>query len=170
MQNISPEIQLSIAETIKSKFGDRILKTETPFDFLSVSVRKDCFSELIQFLVDDETLQIKFLTDLCGAHYPDDSEKFEVIYHLHSLTKNYRIRIKVRLSGEHPEINSLTGIFPAANWMERETFDFYGIHFKGHPNLKRILNVDDMLIFPLRKEFPLEDQVRLDKNDAMFGR
>ena len=80
------------------------------------------------------------------------------------------MRIKARLSIGTPEIATLTGVFAGANWMERETFDNLGVIFKGHPNLKRILNVDDMLIHPLRKEYPLEDQVRLDKNDTMFGR
>ncbi len=167
---MTQEIQLSIAESLKQKFGDAILNIDIPYSFLTVSIRKEKIHEILQYLKDEESLQFTFLTDLCGAHFPDDSEKFEIIYHLHSLTNNYRIRIKARFNGEHPEVDSITGMYPAANWMERETFDFYGIHFKGHPNLKRILNVDDMLIFPMRKEFPLEDQVRLDKNDAQFGR
>ncbi len=164
------ETQLSIAEALKAKFGDDILNIETPYDFLTIHIRKEKIIEIIQFLHDAENLQFRFLTDLCGVHFPDASEKFMVVYHLHSLTNNYRIRLKATVGGEHPEVQTITGIFPSANWMERETFDFYGILFKGHPNLKRILNVDDMLIFPLRKEFPLEDQVRLDKNDAQFGR
>ena len=167
---MTQEIQNKITEALKAKFGDDILSTETPYDFLTFNVRKEKVIEIIQFLHDEESLQFRFLTDLCGVHNPDAGEKFAVVYHLHSLTNNYRLRLKITLGGEHPEVQTLTGIFPAANWMERETFDFYGIIFKGHPNLKRILNVDDMLIFPLRKEYPLEDQVRLDKNDAMFGR
>lgn len=167
---MTQEEQVKIAESLKAKFGDAILSTETPYDFLTVTIRKEIILDVIHFLHDDESMKFQFLTDLCGIHYPDATEKFMVVYHLHNLLNNFRIRIKAAVGGEHPEVNSLTGIFPASNWMERETFDFYGIHFKGHPNLKRILNVDDMTIFPMRKEFPLEDQVRLDKNDAMFGR
>lgn len=167
---MTKENQLQIAELLKAHFGDSILSTETPFDFLTISVRKEKIKDVVQFLYSDESLQFRFLTDICAVHFPDAAEKFQVVYHLHNLVNNYRLRLKVNLSGEHPELESLTTIFPGANWMERETFDFYGIHFKGHPNLKRILNVDDMLIHPLRKEFPLEDQVRLDKNDAQFGR
>ncbi len=167
---MTKEIQISIAETLKSKFGDDILAVEVPYDFLTLTIRREKIYEIIQFLHDDASLEFKFLTDICGVHNPDAAEKFTLVYHLHNLHKNYRIRLKATAGGEHPEVSSITGIFPGANWMERETFDFYGIHFKGHPNLKRILNVDDMLIYPLRKEFPLEDQVRLDKNDAQFGR
>ena len=167
---MTQEEQVKVAESLKAKFGDDILSVESPYDFLTVNIRKEKISEIIHFLHDEETLKFQFLTDLCGIHYPDDAEKFRVVYHLHSLTNNYRIRLKAAVGGEHPEVNSITSLFPASNWMERETFDFFGIHFKGHPNLKRILNVDDMTIFPMRKEFPLEDQVRLDKNDAMFGR
>jgi len=107
---------------------------------------------------------------LCGVHFPNDAMKFEVVYHLHSFVNNVRIRLKVRIPNDPPHIPSATKVFPTANWMERETYDFYGIHFDGHPNLKRILNVDDMTIFPMRKEYPLEDNTRKDKPDAMFGR
>jgi NADH-quinone oxidoreductase subunit C len=101
---------------------------------------------------------------------PDQKDDLGIVYHLHNLVDNVRLRLKVFVSTTNPHIHSLTDIFPGANWMERETFDFYGIHFNGHPNLKRILNVDEMTIHPLRKEFPLEDQTRKDKNDSQFGR
>jgi len=81
-----------------------------------------------------------------------------------------RLRLKIYLPVASPTVSTLTPVFAAANWMERETYDFYGVVFEGHPNLKRILNVDEMIIFPMRKEYPLEDQVRQDKNDSMFGR
>jgi NADH-quinone oxidoreductase subunit C len=74
------------------------------------------------------------------------------------------------MSAENPQIDSIESVFGAANWQERETFDFYGIEFLGHPNLKRILNVDEMDYFPMRKEYPLEDQTRTDKDDTYFGR
>jgi NADH-quinone oxidoreductase subunit C len=80
------------------------------------------------------------------------------------------VRVKTFFDINKPEIPTATDIWAGANWMERETYDFYGVKFKGHPNLKRILNVDEMDIFPLRKEYPLEDQTRDDKSDKMFGR
>jgi len=89
---------------------------------------------------------------------------------LHSFVNNHRIRIKTATDILNPTILTATTIWPSANWMERETYDFYGILFEGHPNLKRILNMDDMVDFPMRKEFPLEDQTREDKDDSMFGR
>lgn len=102
-------------------------------------------------------------------HYPETNE-LGVVYHLHSFLNNHRIRIKTRTDLNQPLIPTITGLWPAANWMERETYDFFGIQFEGHPNLKRILNMDEMQDFPLRKEFPLEDQTREDKDDSMFGR
>jgi NADH-quinone oxidoreductase subunit C len=86
------------------------------------------------------------------------------------MVSNQRIRIKIYLEEGNPVTSTVTQIFAGANWMERETFDFYGVVFNGHPNLKRILNVEEMTIFPMRKEYPLEDQTRDDKNDTMFGR
>jgi NADH-quinone oxidoreductase subunit C len=92
------------------------------------------------------------------------------VYQLHNLVTNVRLRIKTFLPASNPVTQTITDTFAGANWMERETYDFYGVIFKGHPDLRRILNVDDMVIFPLRKEYPLEDQTREDKQDSMFGR
>ncbi len=83
---------------------------------------------------------------------------------------NHRVRVKTFFGIDKPEIPTVTDLWKTANWMERETYDFFGIIFKGHPDLRRILNPDEMDIFPLRKEFPVEDQTREDKDDTMFGR
>ncbi len=155
---------------IKEKFGNAITKAYEPWGMLTISIDHSKNVELFYFLRDDEEMQFIFLTDLCGVHWPDDKEKFEVVYHLHSLVHNFRLRIKARIPGEVPHIKSVVKVYPTANWMERETYDFYGIHFDGHPDLRRILNVDEMSIYPLRKEYPLEDNTRVDKQDEMFGR
>jgi NADH-quinone oxidoreductase subunit C len=116
-------------------------------------------------------LRFRFLTDLTTVHYPDrKGEELAVVYHLHNLVDNIRIRMKVYANSDQPDVYTATGLFATANWMERETYDFYGVNFLGHPDLRRILNVDEMDYFPMRKEFPLEDQSRTDKDDEMFGR
>jgi NADH-quinone oxidoreductase subunit C len=162
-------------ETIQSKltekFGDQLTAFETTYGMLSFEAPKELNLKVLNFLYDDDTLQFRFLTDLTGVHYPNQAGKeLAVVYHLHNMTDNIRIRFKVFTGINQPDIFTATGLFSAANWMERETFDFFGINFVGHPNLKRILNVDEMDYFPLRKEFPLEDQTRIDKDDEMFGR
>ncbi len=159
-----------LLESLKAALADGFVSSVKEFDFLNITVRKSKIKDTLQHLYNHE-YKFQFLTDLCGVHFPDNKgAELMVVYHLHSLTNNFRVRIKTTTAIENPDIDSVTSIFKAANWMERETFDFYGIKFIGHPNLKRILNVDDMLIFPMRKEFPLEDQTRMDKNNAMFGR
>ena len=125
----------------------------------------------LNFLFDDNGLKFRFLTSLCGVHYPDNiGRELAVVYHLHNLEDNLRIRFKVFTEINQPDIYTATGLFSAANWLERETYDYYGVNFIGHPNLKRILNVEEMDYFPMRKEYPLEDQTRRDKDDEMFGR
>jgi len=125
----------------------------------------------LQFLYEDEELQFQFLTDITGVHYPDRTgEELCVVYHLHNLAANIRLRMKAYVPLANPDIHSATPVFSGANWMERETYDFYGINFVGHPNLVRILNVDEMDYFPMRKEYPMEDPTRVDKDDEMFGR
>jgi NADH-quinone oxidoreductase subunit C len=112
-----------------------------------------------------------FLTDLCAVHYPDDpGREIAVVYHFHSLPNNFRLRLKAFLPIANPVIDTMNPLFSAANWMERETYDFYGVQFTGHPDLRRILNVDHMDYFPLRKEYALEDETRDDKDDRFFGR
>jgi NADH-quinone oxidoreductase subunit C len=161
--------QERIISALKEKFEGEILQVEMLYDFLTVTLKKDQIISIIRHLYDHPDTQFQYLTTLCGIHYPDLNQ-IAVMYQLHNLRKNYRIRLKIYLPVENPVTPTLTTVFPAANWLERETFDFFGVVFEGHPNLKRILNVEDMIIFPLRKEYPLEDQTREDKNDTMFGR
>lgn len=160
-----------IKNKLTGKFGEEITGIEEPYGMLTFTSHKDHNLKVLQFLYDDSELQFRFLTDLCAVHYPErKGEELAVVYHLHNLADNIRIRFKVYADVNEPHVFSATALYAAANWMERETFDFYGVNFIGHPNLKRILNVDDMEYFPMRKEFPLEDQTRLDKDDEMFGR
>jgi NADH-quinone oxidoreductase subunit C len=160
-----------ILEKLNQKFGTAITGVDQSYGLLSFEVPKDLNLKVMQFLYDDEDLQFRFLTDLCAVHYPDDKgRELAVVYHLHNLQQNIRIRMKIFTDIQQPDVFTATKIFASANWMERETYDFFGVNFVGHPNLKRILNVDEMDYFPLRKEFPLEDQTRIDKDDEMFGR
>ncbi len=162
------QIQDKLSET----FGESVMHFRQEGDMFTFDVAADKITAVILFLKNDETLNFHFLTDVCGIHYPDSdvNEQFSVVYHLHNWIENKRIRIKAFLNGENPEIKSISNIFLSANWMERETYDFYGINFIGHPQLKRILNMDEMVSFPMRKEFPMEDSGRTDKDDRFFGR
>ena len=166
-------LETSVIQTkLVDKFDTIVTDFVQQHDIFAFEVASDAIIEVMQFLRDDATLRFNFLTDLCGVHYPDASpnKQFAVVYHMHNWRDNVRIRIKCFLSGENPEIDTVTSLFLSANWQERETYDFYGIIFKGHPQLKRILNMDEMTSFPMRKEFPLEDGGRTDKDDRFFGR
>ena len=161
-----------IQDKLTGQFGDKVTGFIQIKDILSFEVQADAMNEVMRFLRDDAILRFNFLTDLCGVHYPDNDpeRQFAMVYHMHNWIDNVRIRFKSFLNGDNPEIDSVTNLFLSANWQERETYDFYGIIFKGHPQLKRILNMDEMVSFPMRKEFPLEDGGRTDKDDRFFGR
>ncbi len=160
-----------IKQRLVEKFGEQVTGFEEPYGMLSFEAPKELNLKVLNFLYDDEELKFRFMTDLTGVHYPDQAgRELAVVYHLHNLVDNIRIRFKVFTDINKPDIYTASGLFSAANWMERETYDFFGVNFVGHPNLKRILNVEEMDYFPLRKEFPLEDQTRIDKDDEMFGR
>lgn len=158
-----------VISVLKEKFETDVLAVEQLKDFLTITVSNTNITAIIRYLYDHPDTQFQFLTTLCGIHYPDDKQ-IAVMYQLHNLVSNEQIRIKTFLPEENPVTQSITSVFAGANWMERETYDFYGVKFDGHPDLRRILNVDEMIMFPMRKEFPLEDQTREDKNDNMFGR
>jgi NADH-quinone oxidoreductase subunit C len=160
-----------LLQQLQGKFEADIISADEPYGMLTIEFNKNKIVELLSYLYNHNQLQMQFLTDVCGIHYPDNAGKeLGVIYHLHSLQNNLRLRIKCFMPNNAPEIDTVSSVFASANWQERETFDFYGIHFTGHPDLRRILNVDEMDYFPLRKEYPLEDQTRTDKDDTYFGR
>jgi NADH-quinone oxidoreductase subunit C len=160
-----------IKTKLTEKFGDQLIDWSEPYGMLTFTAPKDLNLKLLQFLYDDEELKFRFLTDLQAVHYPNNTgAELAVVYHLHNLVDKIRLRFKVFTDIAKPDVFSATALYQTANFMERETYDFYGVNFVGHPNLIRILNVDEMDYFPLRKEFPLEDQTRIDKDDEMFGR
>jgi NADH-quinone oxidoreductase subunit C len=160
-----------IKQRLQEKFGDQVYNFEEPYGMLTFEAPKEMNLKVMQFLSDDEVLRFSFLTTLCAVHYPEQKgRELAIVYHLHNLIDNIRIRFKVFTDINQPDVFTATKLYEAANWLERETYDYFGVNFVGHPNLKRILNVDEMDYFPMRKEYPLEDQTRRDKDDEMFGR
>ena len=160
-----------IKQRLVEKFGEQVSSFEEPYGMLTFEAPKELNLKVLNFLYDDEDLKFRFLTDLTVVHYPAYAgRELAVVYHLHNLVDNIRIRFKVFTDINQPHVYSATQLFSSANWQEREAYDFFGVNFVGHPNLKRIMNVDEMDYFPMRKEFPLEDQTRVDKDDEMFGR
>jgi NADH-quinone oxidoreductase subunit C len=166
-----PITRLTIASALQEQFGGLITEVSGSDDMLTVTIDNRSNIEIMQWLMEHPLFQFRFLTDLCGVHFPERTgEELSVVYHLHSLVNNIRIRLKLYIPYVNPTVKSVTSLFQSANWMERETYDFFGIRFEAHPNLKRILNVDNMNYFPLLRQYPLEDQGREDKNDKFFGR
>lgn len=160
----------TVLERLINQFGKGVSAATEPYGLLTFETSKEDIIPILSFLKNDAELKFNFLTDITGIHYPGTELPIGVIYHLHSLTNNIRLRIKVFLEEINPVVPSATDLWQGANWMERETYDFFGITFEGHPGLYRILNVDDMTVFPMRKEYPLEDPNRVDKKDFFFGR
>lgn len=163
---------VDIQSKIENCFTSSVSNFRMEQDILTFETASSTIKDVIRFMHEDEMLRFNFLTDLCGVHYPesDTQSQFAVVYLLHNWVDNVRVRVKTFLSADKVEVNTVTDIFQAANWMERETYDFYGIKFIGHPNLKRILNDEGMVSFPMRKDYPLEDRGRSDKDDRFFGR
>ncbi|PKF72307.1 NADH-quinone oxidoreductase subunit C [Chryseobacterium sp. PMSZPI] len=159
-----------VLEAITREFPESVISSSEPYGMLTIEVKKEDIKKIIHYLK-DSSLEINFLTDVCGIHYPEFPEKeIGVVYHLHNMMTNFRLRLKIFMSRENIEVDSLTDLYAGANWMERETYDFYGIKFKGHPDLRPILNMEDLGYHPMLKEYRLEDGTRTDKNDNMFGR
>lgn len=161
----------TLLEHITKMFGEKIINSEVEFDLMAVEMNPSDVHAAIQQLKADDSLKMSFLTLLGATHFPNrEGREIRVSYHLHSLVHNVRLRINAHLPITNPSIPTITDIYVGANWLERETYDFFGVIFEGHPNLTRILNEDSMDYFPMRKEYHLEDATREDKDDRYFGR
>ncbi len=157
-----------LLQQLTAKLGDVFTNEGEPFGLLTIETSRDNIIQVLTVLKNE--LNFIHLTDITAIHYPEKEKQFAVVYHVHNLAGGVRIRIKVGLSTDDVHIPTAVNIWDGANWMERETYDYFGILFDGHPDLRRILNVDDMTAFPMRKEYPLEDPNRIDKKDYFFGR
>ncbi len=165
------ELHDQVLNKLKAEFTDAVISSEVQYDFPVITVSKSKLYDILKFLKTNTDLGFEYLTTACGIHYPDvKGKELGMVYQLHNMPKNLRIRIKCFTALSDAIYPTITTIWPSANWMEREAFDFFGLRFQGHPNLIRILNTEDFEGFPMRKEFPLEDQTREDKKDYMFGR
>lgn len=143
-----------VASRLREKFPDAITNISSFGDELAVTIKKESILALSRFLKDE--FSFDFLVDVCGVDYLGREPRFEVVYHLLSIRSRSRLRLKVPVPGESSTLDSVCSVWKAANWFEREVFDMYGISFNGHPDLRRILNTEDVGGYPLRKDFPLK--------------
>ena len=165
------ELKTQVAEKLQNRFADGLVSTTIDYDFPVFVVKRDILADVIEYLYNDADLAFQFLTTLAASHHPEEiGAEFSVMYQLHNLPNNTRIRIKTFMPNDDPSVRTVTNVFATANWMERQEYDFYGVVFEGHPNLKRILNMDEMNYHPMRKQYQLEDANREDKDNSFFGR
>jgi len=158
-----------IIDLLGEKFGEQLFDVSEPYGLLTFSTTKDKIINVLSFLKQNDQISFNFLTDLTAVHYPEKNQ-IAVVYHLHSMVSGVRVRVKVFLHENDAVIATASNLWNAANWMERETYDFFGVKFEGHPDLRRILNMDDLGVHPMLKQYPLEDPNRVDKKDEYFGR
>ena len=152
LQDLGDYLKNTISDAVETVTHDR--------DQLIVVCKRDEIAALLTYLRDDSNCLFKVLLDICGVDYPEREKRFEVVYHLQSLRLNQRIRVKVEC-GENDIIPSVSGVFSSANWYERETWDFFGIMFSDHPDLRRLLTDYGFDGHPLRKDFPLTGYVEV---------
>jgi len=163
-----------LADSVLTELGERILSGSGGlFDAWSVAIgeltvttRATAVVEALTWLRDDPTTQFHQLMDVCGADYPQRPLRFDVVYHLLSMTRNHRVRVKVQ-TDEDTAVPSVVGVFPGAEWFEREAFDMYGVFFDGHPDLRRLLTDYGFHGHPLRKDFPMTGYVEVRYDDEL---
>lgn len=145
------------AEKLKEKFPSEILSIEERQNETAVLIKKERALEILQFLRDDPDCRFEFLMDLCGVDRSKLGEliRFEVVYHLYSLTHNHRIRIRAKVPEGEDSIDSVIGLWKSADWFERECWEMFGIEFVGHPHLKHLLLFEGFEGYPLRKDYPI---------------
>ncbi|MGO4705472.1 NADH-quinone oxidoreductase subunit C [Microvirga sp. 2MCAF38] len=161
---MSAELQ-ALSDHIASSLGEVVTERAIAYGELTIVVRAQDIVRTIEFLRDDSKCLFFSFIDLCGVDYPSREQRFDVVYHLLSPRHNQRIRVKVA-TDEITPVPSIIGVFPSANWFEREAYDLYGILFSGHPDLRRILTDYGFEGFPLRKDFPLTGFVEVRYDDS----
>jgi NADH-quinone oxidoreductase subunit C len=160
MTQSSSDLLRDIGAHLAQNLGTDVISAEVVRGELIATVKRDAIVKVVTFLRDATACQFSQLIDLCGVDYPEREERFEVVYHLLSMKKNARIRLKVSV-GEDVAVPSLTDVHPCADWFEREVWDMYGVYFSGHPDLRRILTDYGFDGHPLRKDFPLTGYVEM---------
>ncbi len=153
-----------LGDYVAEALPQEVLGTEIEFDELMVRVRRDAIVKVLTFLRADVNCRFQQLMDLCGVDYPEREKRFEVVYNMLSLTHNMRVRVKVETDEETP-VPSVSGVFSAATWWEREAWDLFGIYFSDHPDLRRIMTDYGFDGHPLRKDFPLTGYVEVRYDD-----
>jgi NADH-quinone oxidoreductase subunit C len=154
----------ALAEHIVARLGSGVLGSRIEFGELSITIAQDRIADVLTALRDDPRGRFELLIDICGVDYPEREKRFDVVYHLLSVRLNQRIRVKLETDEATP-VPSVVGVFPTANWYEREAYDMYGILFSGHPDLRRILTDYGFQGYPMRKDFPLSGYVEVRYDD-----
>ncbi len=157
-------ILAELGNRIAGALGNAIVSQSIKFGELTLVVERSEIVRVLTHLRDDPGCEFKILVDLCGVDWPQRARRFDVVYHLLSLTQNVRLRVKVETDEETP-VPTCVGVYPAANWFERETFDMYGVTFADHPDLRRLLTDYGFSGYPLRKDFPLTGYVEVRYDD-----
>lgn len=164
---MTEETNHELITKLSSTFGEKVKTVEEPYGLLTFETTKDIIIDVLRFLKEDNNFN--YLTDITAVHYPEKSA-LAVVYHVYNMVGKVRVRIKVFLHEHSADIPTATVLWNGANWMERETYDLFGVKFEGHPDLRRILNMDELNVHPMLKQYPLEDPNRVDKKDEYFGR
>jgi NADH-quinone oxidoreductase subunit C len=161
----------ALAAHARESFGDAVVDEHVAFGELTLEVRRDQLRKLVKRLRDDNLFRFEQLVDVCGVDYlsyraesPQGARqgpRFAVVYHLLSVSRNQRLRLRVFLDDQMPVVDSVVDLWPSANWFEREAFDLFGIVFEGHPDLRRILTDYGFIGHPFRKDFPISGNVEM---------
>lgn len=145
-----------LTEKLKARFGGEILDAQNARDEETFAIDRERAYDFFRALRDEPDFEFNFLTDLTAVDWPERKPRFEVVYQLNSLTRGHRIRVKIGVDGADPWVHSVVGVWGSADWLERECFDMFGIQFRGHPDLRRILLYDTFVGHPLRKDYPYQ--------------
>ena len=144
-----------LLEQLKERFGADIVAAESAHGEETIAIARERALDVMRALRDEPAFVFDFLTDLTAVDWPARTPRFDVVYHLHSIRRGHRLRIKVATGEPGPSVASVTALWKSADWLERECFDMFGIVFEGHPDLRRILMYDSFEGHPLRKDYPV---------------